>query len=331
MKNKYALSLAVIFLLIADKGISRQNGGIKADQIFSIDRGHSYVGFSIQYMGYAKVRGRFEDFTGTVIFDEDDWSKTSASIRIMTASIDTDNNWRDNDLKSENWFEVEKFPEITFHTSKVEKNENGLSITGDLTIKGITKEITLDFAPPMGVHKDVRGDSQVIFNGTVTIDRTDFGVEGERWSKIKEGITAVDSEVDIELTILGKRYNAPNFKNFVRNPETPQGKVYSAYQEGGVKRALEEFENLRKQPDSKLNPSTLNLVGYMLLKEGKVSESIELLKANVNTFPDDGNVYDSIGEAWLASGDVEKARSNYRKSLDINPDNINAKEILRNL
>lgn len=300
-------------------------------QIYPIDRGHSYVGFSIKYMGFAKVHGRFADFSGAFRYDTNDITKTSATVIIKVESIDTDHDFRDKDLRSANWFDAEKYPLIRFQSKRVLKNENGIEVIGDLTIKEITKEVALKLEYNSGVQKDTRGDTQVILTGSTTIDRKDFGVQGERWSMVKEGITAVESEIEIELSILGKQINAPNFRNWLGGPDSPRKTIYDIVAAEGATRGIAEFEKLRTAPDSKINENALNIVGYMLLKEGKVDAALEIFKHNAATYPDNTNLHDSLAEAYAVKGDLQNAITHYKKSLQLDPINANALEILRHL
>jgi len=309
---------------------SGEDDKLKMSEIYAIDAMHSYIGFSIKYMGYAKIRGRFAEFKGALRYDEADLSKTSITLGVSIASLDTDLDWRDNDLKSERWLDAEKFPQMKFVSKRVVKRDMGFDVIGDLTIRDITKEITIKMDPPSGLLKDIRGDSQVIFTGTTTIDRNDFGVEGKRWSAIKEGIVGVDSQVNIEISILGKRINAGNFKNRVRNEESPPGKLYKIANEQGVKSAIKEFENM-KEVDEKINENALNIVGYMFLKENKQDEAFAIFEHNAKAFPESGNVYDSLGEISVVKGDYGKAKSYYQKALEKDPENTNAMEVLRHL
>ena len=183
-----------------------------------------------------------------------------------------------------------------------------------------------------GVMKDVRGDTQIIWTGTTVIDRKEFGVAGERWSAIKEGITGVESEVLIELTILGKRMNASNFRNRVRNPERPQGKIYKTLGESGLDAALSEYDAMRAaDTEEKLGAWCLNVVGYMLLKEDRTDDAITVFERNAELYPEDWEVHDSLGEAYSYKGDFKSARENYNTALEMNPRNVKAVEILRHL
>ena len=255
---------------------SVQADDFSMSQIYPIDRGHSYIGFSVQYMGFAKVRGRFTDFSGTFRFDEKDITKSSATVLIKVDSIDTDLDMRDDDLRSPNWFDAKEYPLIKFQTKHILKTDAGVIAVGDLTIKNVTKEVQLKMDACSGVQKDVRKDTQIVFTGGTKINRKDFGIEGEKWSKIKEGITAVDSDVDIELSILGKQINAPNFTNWVNDIETPEGKIYKLMNESGVEKGIQEFRAIKTTNKTEIDFNALDVVGYMLLKENKVDEAIKV-------------------------------------------------------
>ena len=300
----------------------------KIRQFYEIDRGHSYLEFSVLYMGYAKVKGQFAEFEGMLRYDENDLSSTSISLNLKVASIDTDLDWRDSDLKSDAWFDAEKFPLISFQSKRIIAKEQGFDVVGDLTIKDVTKEVIVTMNPASGVLKDTRGDSQVIFTGNLTIDRKEYGVAGERWSKIKENIAGVGSNVDIEISILGKRMNARNLSGWFRNEERAHSKIYQAYNESGIDAALKEFKNLQ-ETDEKLNANVLQLVGHMLLLTEKPEDALVIFQANVEAFPDNADTYTDLGEGYAENGDIKNAIVAYEKALTIDPENVNATEILR--
>jgi polyisoprenoid-binding protein YceI len=299
------------------------------NQFFPIERSHSFIEFSIQYMGYARVKGRFSDFSGLIRFDERDASKTSVSLLIKTESIDTDHDFRDTDLKSENWFDARKFPYISFISKSFSKSSDGYVMTGQLTIKDITREITMKMAPPSGVLKDVRADAQVIFTGTTVLDRAQYGVEGKNWSAVKEGITAVSNEVAIDFSILGKQIKIANFTNWVRNEEEPAGKIYKIVRDQGVKQGLAEFKMLRDSNTA--NKDILEVVGYMLRLQGKLNDAIALYEANRDAFPDAGKTHYRLGEAYLMAGNPVKAKECFNEALKKDPLDMSAYEMVRNL
>lgn len=321
----------IILILLITLTSKAQERDFSINDFFPIENSHSYIGFSVKYMGFAMVKGRFEKFHGTFKFDESEISRTSVSLSIAVNSIDSDNDRRDKDLKSENWFNAKKFPNITFVSKKVRPTQSGFEIIGDLTIKAVTKEVVVKMNQASGILRDIRGDVQVIFSGETSIDRTEFGVEGKRWSAIKEGITGVANEVIIEVSVLGKQMNLGNLKNRVQNVTRPPGKIYKVISDNGVEDGLKTFEEMRVDTEIKLNSNAMNIVGKILLKEGKIKEALEVFKKNLETFSEESNLYNSYAEALLISGNLTEAKIYYKKALERNPDNQNASEILRHL
>ena len=112
---------------------------------YDIDPRHSYIGFKIRHMGITDVAGSFRDFNGTINYDPKDISKSSVNFTAKVTSIDTGVAPRDNHLRSADFFEVEKYPEMTFKSTKVEKKGKTLMVYGDLTMKGVTKQIEIPF------------------------------------------------------------------------------------------------------------------------------------------------------------------------------------------
>lgn len=323
--------LFLVLILCSVRFSWSQKTDFKISEIFPVESEHSYVGFSIRYMGYAMVRGRFSDFQGSLRYDEKDLTKTSITLSIDVTSIDTGNAERDKDLQSENWFGAMTYPKISFISKKAEITTSGLRITGDLTIRGITKAITIPLEKPSGVVKDGRGDSQIIFTGALTLNRRDFGVEGKNWDGFKEGIIGISDEVSIELTILGKRINESNFRYWVNNVNSAQGRIYSLAKNKGVESAVKEFEAMRSAPGSKVDEEALNTAGYMLLKENKVNDALILFRKNVETFPQRSLVYDSYAEALATLGNWPEALKYYTLALEKDPLNMNAREIVRHI
>ena len=300
------------------------------DHFYPIDAGHSYLEFSVKYMGYAKVKGQFETFSGMIYYNPEDITQTSATIDVQVASIDSDGEWRDKDLKSPNWFDAEQYPRMTFVSKSVSITDQGFDISGNLTIKGISQEVVFQMNKPSGVLKDTRGDLQVIFSGNTRIDRTDFGIEGKRWSAVKEGIAAVGNQVEIEISVLGKRFQERNISNFVGDSSRPPGRINEAYLKGGISSALKAFDDMLQEEEN-INERTLNLVGHYLVVQDKLDDALLLFEKNAESFPDKYNVYVSLGEAYMRTGQEEKAKASYEKSLSLNPHASTAKEVIRHL
>jgi polyisoprenoid-binding protein YceI len=166
---------------------------------WDIDPSHSTVSFIVKHLVIAKVRGNFKSFSGTVVVDDKDPAKSSVKVTIDPASIDTDNGKRDEHLKSEDFFNVAKFKDMTFTSTKVEKGTDGvLKITGDLTMHGVTKSVVLTGEGPSAEIKDPGGNPHVAFSASTTVKRADFGLT---WNKAIEGGSVVGEDVKIELEV----------------------------------------------------------------------------------------------------------------------------------
>ncbi len=295
--------------------------------VYPIEASHSYMNFIATYMGYADVRGDFSDFSGAVYYDPENLENTSVSFRISVSSIDTNNEWRDKDLKSPHWFNAEAFPEINFISKSSKASGEGIEVLGDLTIKDVTKEVTIKIDKVLGAMKDIRGDDQVIFTGSYELNRKDYGVMGERWSRVVEGMTGVGDLVRLEFSILAKRINAGNFSNFLGRADSPSRQIHNAYLEGGLKTAFSKFENLKG--NSKTDVQSLNMVGYLLLKQDKYEDALAIMERNAKEFPNESSVYSSLGGVLAYTGELKKAKENYQKALELDSTKIHSAEILR--
>ena len=154
-------------------------GAAAQTSTWKIDPNHSSAQFSVRHLGVSTVRGAFTKVSGSANYDPGDLSKATLDTTIDASSVDTRVEMRDNDLRSPNFLEVQKYPMITFHSKQFKAAGPGkLQITGDLTIHGVTKEVVLDVEGPTGPVRDPGGNQRVGVNATTTINRKDFGVNG---------------------------------------------------------------------------------------------------------------------------------------------------------
>jgi polyisoprenoid-binding protein YceI len=166
---------------------------------WNLDTVHSGINFSVRHMMVSKVRGRFAKFSGSVALDEGDLTRSAVEATIDVSSIDTGTAQRDVHLRSADFFDVERFPEIRFRSTGIEKlGGDSYRLTGDLTIRDVTRPITLE-AEYGGRGKDPWGNERVGFTATGSLDRKDFGIKTNQ--VLETGGVLVGDRVDIELEV----------------------------------------------------------------------------------------------------------------------------------
>lgn len=170
---------------------------LAAPKTFVIDKSHSNVAFTIRHM-FSKVTGRFDDFSGTVVYDADNLSASKVDVVIKSASIYTANTRRDAHLKSGDFFNADSFPELSFHSTEVKKSGERLAVSGNLTIRGISHPVVLD-AAILGVGPGMGGRETAGFEGKTRINRKDYNV---MWNKtLDKGGMLLGDDVDIDLSV----------------------------------------------------------------------------------------------------------------------------------
>jgi len=165
---------------------------------YSIDKAHSEVTFQVRHL-LTKVRGRFSEFNGTIEYDEENPERSLVDVEVKAASIDTNEPDRDAHLRSPDFFDVENTPVLTFRSTEVRRQaDDRFAVTGDLTIHGVTRPVTLE-TTLLGTAKDPWGNQRIAFEGEATINRKDFGLT---WNAALEtGGFLVGDDVTISLSV----------------------------------------------------------------------------------------------------------------------------------
>ena len=190
--SRFALTLIAAAALTA--GAAAQTGS--SSTTWKIDPNHSAAQFSVRHLGVSTVRGAFTKVSGSANYDPGDLSKATLEATIDATSVDTRVEMRDNDLRSPNFFDVQKYPTITFHSKQFKSPSSGkLQITGDLTIHGVTKEVVLDVDGPTAPIKDPWGNQRVGVSATTKINRKDFDVNGAPGVVGDEITITIDAEL----------------------------------------------------------------------------------------------------------------------------------------
>ena len=175
------------------------SAGIDLSGTYSLDPTHSRLGYQARHAMVTTVRGHFADFSGTVTLDEANPAASSAEITIQAMSVSTSQADRDNHLRTSDFFDPEKYPTLTFRSTKVEKTGNEeFAVTGDLTVKDVTKPITINMTFA-GAAKDPFGNSRAGFEGYATLNRKDYGMTFN--AALETGGVLVSDRVKLDFDI----------------------------------------------------------------------------------------------------------------------------------
>jgi polyisoprenoid-binding protein YceI len=176
---------------------------------WNIDYKHSNIEFTARHMMFTKVRGRFDEFEGQINFDPSNPTNTTINVEIETASITTNDNDRDNHLRSADFLQVEEYPTMKFVSKRIEqKDKNHGTLIGDLTIRDQTREVSLD-VEYFGLQTDPWGGTRAVFSGSTTINRKDWGLT---WNVALEtgGFLVSDKlEINVEIQLVQVTESVP--------------------------------------------------------------------------------------------------------------------------
>lgn len=165
---------------------------------YTLDMSHSSIGFTARHAMVTKVRGKFDEVTGSGHFDAEDPARSHVEVVIQAKSIDTGNADRDTHLRSNDFLAMDEFPEIRFTSTSVEGGDDRFRVHGDLSIRGVTKPVTIDFEHT-GAATDPFGNQRIGFEGSTTINRKDWGVN---WNApLEAGGVLVSEKITLQLDI----------------------------------------------------------------------------------------------------------------------------------
>ncbi|HUG00539.1 MAG TPA: YceI family protein [Longimicrobiales bacterium] len=195
--SRYALTALLIGL--ATPALAQNPAAASAPapaNSWRIDRGHSELTFSIRHM-VSRVRGQFNNWSGTITGDLDDWESAVVDVTIDASSVDTNHERRDADLRGKDHFEVEKYPTIRFRSTKIERSGDRLRMIGDLTIRDVTRPVVLE-GQLTGTAEE-RGRTRAGFEASTAINRKDFGLV---WNRVVEaGGWLIGDDVKIDISV----------------------------------------------------------------------------------------------------------------------------------
>ena len=297
---------------------------------FFVDDQHSYLGFKIKYFGFSPVRGRFDSFDGTLLYDADNIGSLSVTIFVDVSSINTGNARRDEDLKSTgSWFDATNHPTITFVSKEViPKRDGGFDLIGDITAKGITLVDTISFDKPTDLSEDFAKNQQVDFSGRITLNRQDFGIYGgDFWSSLMEnGLTQLSDEVEIELDMHCRRANyQARYENydFLEVNKIILDRIRNESFQSGMK-LIDSLNEV-----GSISAGKLSSVGYTLNTWGMYAEAKSVFDRRHELFPGRSSTLNQLGITYLFLSDQIAARTSFENAFEIDSTDSRANEYLR--
>ena len=298
---------------------------------YEADTPHSQVGFTARYMGVVDVRGSFPEFRGTLMLVADDLPRSTVSVVMDANSIETGNKQRDKDLRGPDFLDVVRFPKLRFTSTSVAAAGDGLAVTGDLTLRNVTKSVVLDVQPIHPAMTDALGVTRIGYLGRTRINRFDFGVVGNKFwnNEFAPGRFAIGDTIEIALTLEARiedldRRKAPAGK---RRPVVDSlAAVARAQGAAGVGRAL---RRVRESSAYDLSAGALTLLGGRLLQRGDEASAIEVLRQAAEIHPNAADVHAELAEAYWVSGQREPAIQAATRAVTLDPYHTSARETLR--
>lgn len=168
-----------------------------ASGTWSVDKAHTDIAFTIAHLGVSKTRGAFTEFDGSVVADGNKPENSSVQFTIKAASINTGNAARDEHLRGKDFFEADKYPDITFKSNKVTKRKGGFTAVGNLTMHGVTRQVSLPFTVS-GPQKGFKGELHMGIETALVLNRKEYGLT---WNNIVEGSQAVGETVNVSINM----------------------------------------------------------------------------------------------------------------------------------
>jgi polyisoprenoid-binding protein YceI len=297
---------------------------------FLIDDVHSYVGFKIKYFGNSPVRGRFDEFDGTLFYDEKDVRSLSASVFVGINSINTGNERRDNDLIDEGgWFDGVNFPTMSFVSdSVISVGHNGFDMAGVLTIKGVSKDVKISFESPTNLTRDWAKNKQIDFSGSLVINRQDYGIEGgDFWSSVMEnGLTQLSDEVEIELDIHCRRADYLARYDDTDSTENDR-RIMDRIANSGIGSGLAMIDSLSLKDG--ISAGEISSIGYTMNAWELYDEAKSVFEKRMALFPEKTSTYNQLGITSLLLKDNTGAKDYFNTAYAADSTDSRAFEYLR--
>ena len=301
-------------------------------RVYEVDQQHALMDFTTRHLGFGRVRGTFNDYRASFFLADDGLIASSATAVIDVASLDTGNPGRDDHLKQV-FFDVDEYPHIEFQSTAIVLREERYFIEGQLTIKGVTKEVELPLTVVTLDGVDHWEHRRLVLETGLTINRKDFNVvyDNAFW----DGVVA--DEINIDISFAAFHYNARN-TIFPWRKNSIGTFLKQQTEEKGVNYAVAEVRAMRSAPpeDFQFDLAHFYRAGMALAQGGDVEAGIKVLELGIEWHKqeaqqsDVADLYAAIAEAAAGEGRIEQAREALEQALSLDPLHPSARELRRN-
>lgn len=321
---------AMLALFTPSQANAQANSQPSLPVLYTADVDHSSVAFNVLHVGITRVRGLFDRWTAALTWDPGDPTRSSLTVVVDPASVDTNSERRDADLRSDSFFEVEHFPTAVFQSTRIVRAENGLELIGRLRIKDRVRNVTIE-AASLGDLATERSE-RLGFEGSLIVLREDFGLVNEGNFLERMGVIGKDVEIEIQ-------FSAFRLKPEGRAYRTGEGarSVGAILEEilyaDGIDAALARYRAALDDDGSSLEMGLSELVtmGSRLTLNGRAADAARILAVYAARRPDDGEGWFWLGEMLAEAGERDAAIEHYRQALEVDPLRSDAAERIRYL
>lgn len=315
---------------------------VLASRQFDVDGMHSTVGFTARILRFAKVRGRFRQYDVALTYDSAHLERSSVTAIIVAKSIDTDMDFRDNHLRSPDFFATDSFPTIEFHSDRVMPRPGGVLVSGPLTMRGITRRINFvaNVVPLPRVGTD--GSVSLAVEADLRLNRQDFGIAGTNAFNpdFNPATNLLGDSVDINLELLMTRqgYLDRPISDLARtlgggSPPGVVDTIARTLTAHGAPTAGSLYRKLRSDAPVVFNfgVGQLDVLGHVLEARGRLTDALTIFNLNAEVYPSSDVALESLAEAEALSGDGAQALATYRRAAAVEPHSATAQEMIRRL
>jgi polyisoprenoid-binding protein YceI len=320
-------------LVVSPVLVSGQSPEQAVRDLYAVDGQHSTVGFTAKLAGIIKVRGRFRAYDIAVTLDSVHRERSSVTAIILTKSIDTDMEFRDNHLRSADFFDVERFPAIEFRSERVTLKGPDVQVTGPLTMHGVTRTISflahVTPVPPLGSS----GDRNVELEADLRLSMKDYAIAGTNKfnPSYNPATNLLADSVDINLELMAQHQGYLDQRIWPSTPPSIADTVLKVLDQAGPAAAVATYRSVKASDSAAFHFSAgqLDHLAHILMARGRVADALPLLRLNVEMYPSIGGVFESLSEAEALAGDRRSALRDYHQAAALDSTSASARQMLR--